>query len=295
MRRNRPWMGAALVVAIIALSAVLHHQLTVYQERRGREARARALSEMPSSAEGMRQALFAALQPVALRNCTLHRFGEANDGGYLMCANLLAGIESGYSYGIAGYDQWGCDISTKLGVPLHQYDCFDTRQPACTAGNTVFHAECIADAKGVSDERVFDTLENQLLKNGDRGKRVVIKMDVEGAEWWSLLATPDDVFRRIDQLAIEFHWVKDAAGGWVHDGRYMALIQRLKEYFHVAHLHFNNHSCVPGLEPFPAWAYEVLFVSKRLAEADPSGPAADRRLLDPPNDPDAPDCQPSPR
>jgi hypothetical protein len=294
MRKN-PWVVATLVVVVVVLIAVLRHQVTVYQERRGREARARELRDMSSGEVGIRRALFAAVQPVALRNCTLQRFGEANDGGYLMCANLLAAVESGYSYGISGYDQWGCDISTKLGVPLHQYDCFDTRQPACAGGKTVFHAECVAEAKAVADARVFDSLENQLVKNGDRGRQLVIKMDVEGAEWWSLLSTPDDVLRRIDQLTIEFHWIEDPAGGWVHDGRYLSLIQRLKEHFHVAHLHFNNHSCVPGLEPFPAWAYEVLFVSKRLAEAEPSAAAPDRRRLDAPNDPHAPDCQPSSR
>ena len=68
-----------------------------------------------------REALYALLRPVALSNCQLQRFGETHDGGYLMCANLLEGVQSGYSYGISGYDQWGCDISTRHNVPVHQY------------------------------------------------------------------------------------------------------------------------------------------------------------------------------
>src|SRR5438876_4320051 len=47
-----------------------------------------------------REALFETLQPVALSNCRLERFGEAYDGGYLMCGNLLENVEAGYSYGI---------------------------------------------------------------------------------------------------------------------------------------------------------------------------------------------------
>src|SRR5688572_20190892 len=78
---------------------------------------------MRNSDPKIRKAIFDLVQPVALANCDLKRFGEANDGGYLMCANLLEGVESGYSYGISGYDQWGCDVSTKLSVPVHQYDC----------------------------------------------------------------------------------------------------------------------------------------------------------------------------
>ena len=67
----------------------------------------------PLAVVQQRRALFDMLQPVALTNCELERFGEAHDGGYLMCGNLLGGVQSGYSYGISGYDKWGCDISTK--------------------------------------------------------------------------------------------------------------------------------------------------------------------------------------
>ena len=67
------------------------------------------------------------------------RIGEAHDGGYVMCANLLD-AEAGYSYGISNYDGWGCGVSTGLGVPVHQYDCFDQRAPRCDGGQTQFHA-----------------------------------------------------------------------------------------------------------------------------------------------------------
>ena len=294
MRRLGPWTRAALVVGIVLLGSVVYRQVTENQERGAREARGRSRG-MPWSHVVMRRTLFAELQPVALRNCTLQRFGEVNDGGYLMCAELLTGVQSGYPYGISGYDGWGCTISTRLNIPLHQYDCFDPRQPACGGGKTVFHNECVADVKSTTDGRVFDSIANQLLANGDRGKHVVIKMDVEGAEWWSLLTTPDDVLQRVDQLAIEFHWVRDAAGGWLHDGRYLTVVQRLKEHFHVAHLHFNNYSCTNDLDPFPAWAYEVLFVSKRLATEDSSRTVANRQAQDAPNNPGAPDCQPTSR
>ena len=76
---------------------------------------------MRSSDRQHRQALFDLLQPVVLSNCEFVRLGEPNDGGYLMCGNLLDRVEAGYSYGIANYDQWGCDIATRLGVVLHQY------------------------------------------------------------------------------------------------------------------------------------------------------------------------------
>lgn len=245
--------------------------------------RPRSLADVMRAADpSVRQRLFDLLQPVSLANCELTRFGEANDGGYLMCANLLSEVQGAYSYGISGYDKWGCDMATTAGVRLHQYDCFDSRQPACPTGDTVFHAECVAGVTKTEDGRPFDTIMNHLQRNGDWGKRVAMKMDVEGAEWESLLDTPDAVLESIDQLAIEFHFV--------HEERFIQVVERLKRFFHVAHLHFNNVSCLGGIEPFPTWAYEVLFVSKRIGKID-----AERRVtlphsLDALNNTRLPDC-----
>lgn len=236
-----------------------------------------------SRREQIRNDLFDELQPVALENCKLERFGESHDGGYLMCGNLFGAVEAGYSYGISGYDGWGCDISRHTSATVHQYDCFDTTAPVCEGGRTRFHGECVAgrrraDAIG----RQFDTLVNQVQRNGHAGKRLVVKMDVEGAEWESLLATPDELLGRIDQLAIEMHGSDRV--------RFVRLIRRLKRHFYVVHLHFNNYSCSDRHRPFPAWAYEVLLVNKSIG-IPAAGPPQLPHLLDAPNNPDLADCQ----
>ena len=60
-----------------------------------------------AAARKLREAILAELQPVALKNCTLKRFGSANDGGYLMCENLIEPLDTGYSYGVGTNDDWG--------------------------------------------------------------------------------------------------------------------------------------------------------------------------------------------
>ena len=112
----------------------------------------------------------------------------------------------------------------------------------------MFHAECVGDTTKTEDGRLFDTMQNQFAKNGDANKRLVMKMDVEGAEWDSLLHASDTTLDNIDQLAIELHYINDE--------RFVRTVLRLKQFFHVAHLHFNNVSCADGLDPFPAWAYQ---------------------------------------
>jgi hypothetical protein len=283
-----------MIVAIL----VVRNQVKVY---RGRQVRAALMQQrhpvvpQPAALVQQRRALFDMLQPVALTNCQLERFGEAHDGGYLMCGNLLGGVQSGYSYGIGGYDKWGCDISTKLDVIVHQYDCFNTSRPRCWRGETIFHEECVSDASTSAHERVFDTVPNHFAKNGDGAKRIVLKMDVEGAEWDTLSSVPDATLEQIDQMAVEFHWEQDERFHWVQEEKHLRVVRRLKQFFEVGHIHFNNASCIGDLQPFPSSAYEVLFVSKRLALVDPSRKAGGVHPLDAPNSPWAADCQPKAR
>jgi hypothetical protein len=246
MRAALGWTGVFVFIAgVMALVAVPRH----YAKPTARQTRERLLRE---------------LQPVVLQNCTLERMGSLYDGGYLMCGNLLGGIQSAYSYGIGPADDWGCAISLRHGVPVHQYDCFSPPQVACDGGQTVFHDECIGPTRDVIESRVFDTLTNQIAKNGDARKTLVVKIDIEGAELESVLATSDRVLDRMDQLAMEIHGT---------DARFLELVRKLKRTFHLVHLHYNNQACSQRFRPLPAWAYQVLFVNKRIGIRDPKNPA----------------------
>lgn len=233
-----------------------------------------------------RARLFAAIRPVRLKNCIMKRYGHPHDGGYVMCANLLGQVESAYSYGIDGRDEWACDVARQTGVPVHQYDCFDPRRPVCEGVQFLFQDECVGGTYEVKDKRVFDTVSHQIAKNGDSAKRLVVKMDVEGSEWDALPAVPDEELGRIDQLLLEFHHTEEP--------RFLGVLEKLKNTFYVVNVHFNNHSCSTDDRPFPAWAFEVLFVNKRIGiidEANPSPPGPNP--LDTPNKADLRDCQAS--
>lgn len=233
-----------------------------------------------------RRKLLAALAPAKLANCTLKRYGDANDGGYLMCGNLMDEARAAYSYGIDGRDQWGCDVARQLGTTVHQYDCFNLTRFRCDRGKFEFHEECVGDRVSAQDGRLFDTLTSQLARNGDADKRLIVKMDVEGSEWSALATTPDSVLALIDQLAVEFHGVNGP--------HFLETVEKLKRHFYVAHFHANNWSCDPEVAPLTAWANDVLFVNKRIgvlaaSDAPPSLPHG----LDAPSNPGGNDCQPA--
>ena len=232
----------------------------------------------------IREQLFSELKTVALENCTLQRFGDAHDGGYLICEDLMKDVTSVYSYGIEGRDKWGCDVSKKYNLVVHQYDCFDTRRPVCAEGNFIFHEECVGDKYYISDNKTFDSFKNQISKNNDDNKKLIVKMDVESAEWDTFSATPDEVLNHIDQLIVEFHGVDQE--------KYISVIKRLKKIFYLVNLHYNNCGCDDKIQPFPAQAYEVLFVNKRIGIPNKNVPVP-RMLasLDSPNLPFYEDCQ----
>lgn len=269
---NRPLIRVTfIVVALAAAAAVLFGELA-------RSADSRRLHA----------AILAELQPVTLKNCTFKRFGSANDGGYLMCENLIEPLDEAYSYGVGPNDDWGCEVSSRYHVPVHQYDCFDPARPTCQGGAFVFHNECVGDRAGSRESRAFDTIENQIKKNGDAGRRLIIKMDIEGGEWDALMATSDDLLASIPQMAMELHGYDDP--------KIVEVLRKLKLNFYLVNLHFNNWSCRPHLA-IPAWAYQVLWVNKRIGELDPTAPVpAPMSPLNAPDSPTWPDCQlPAPK
>ena len=244
------------------------------------------LARRGAAGRKLHEAILAELQPVALKNCTLKRFGSANDGGYLMCENLIEPLDAAYSYGVGRNDDWGCEVSRRYHVPVHQYDCFDPARPTCNGGTFVFHDECVGGHTGYAQSRFFDTLENQIRKNPDSvgSRRLIIKMDIEGAEWESLLAAPDELLASIPQLAMEMHGFDDP--------KILEVLRKLKRNFYLVNLHFNNWSCTSRAAPLPAWAYQVLWVNKRIGIVDPAAPVpAPMSPLNAPDSPTWPDCQ----
>jgi hypothetical protein len=232
---------------------------------------------------GYRAELYSHMQPVKLSNCEFERVGDKHDGGYVICKNLIDRAESLYSYGISASDNWGCTLSARLKKPVHQYDCFNTDRPPCEGATPMFHEECVGPKRETVEGRLFDTVDAQIARNGDAGKRLVMKMDVEGSEWPSLLGLSDAVLQQIDQLSVEFHGVEEA--------HYAVTMAHLARVFHVVNIHYNNWTCSPDVTPFQATAFEVLFVNKQIGVVDTGGAPVVPNPFDSPNNWMRPDCQ----
>ena len=76
------------------------------------------------------------------------------------------------------------------------------------------------------------------------------------------------------------------------EARFVDVVRRLKRQFYLVNLHFNNNGCLPDIAPFPAFAFQVLWVNKRVGIVDPAAPSpGPMSPLNAPDRPDSPDCQ----
>ena len=121
----------------------------------------------------------------------------------------------------------------------------------------------------------------ELLPHADR-KSIVVKMDIEGAEY-RVLADVMDYAAMIDCIAVEFHDTDICAAA------FDALVGLLLLEFCIVHVHGNNYDPIAN-NGFPQTA-EITFLNRRLLPAEPQRSLEHLPMpeVDFPNDPTKPD------
>lgn len=214
----------------------------------------------------------------------IQRFGEPKDGGYLMCQELAAPAAA-MSFGINGFDGWGDSYANRYQVPVHQYDCFNQKVPACPSHRCHFHPICVQDAGPGPSFKPLSVLMDQVAPGGE----VTVKMDVEQAEWGAIRSTDDAHLTRMRQFVLEFHGL----GNQARHAEFLAVMQKLSAHFTVVHTHGNN--CCParhfGKYVIPN-TFEVSLVRKDLATAGACVDTQFRPGMDAANTPKKPERVP---
>lgn len=85
------------------------------------------------------------------------------------------------------------------------------------------------------------TLKEMLRQNGHEECRgMVLKMDVEGAEWEALCSMDEQIFLQFDQIVIELHELLNLN---LKD-KILKSLKKLNDIYAVVHLHGNNSNAV---------------------------------------------------
>ena len=203
------------------------------------------------------------MQLWSARGRKLVRVGNTDDGGYVMMDDFHRGGIA-YSFGISQDVTWDCDMAERgydVFMYDHTIDALPEERPA-------FHFF----RKGIAGKAVppnLDTLAHYVAQNHHAGKKhMILKMDVEGAEWDSLLACSDDLLRSFDQIVLELHDMV------IHeDGeKRLEVLRKLNQTHAVVHVHANNWGKefqIDGRWYTDAW--EVTYANRSVYDMTPGG------------------------
>lgn len=164
--------------------------------------------------------------------CGYIRVGAANDGGYVM-ANYFKTDGIAYSYGISDDVSWDDNVAD-LGYEVYMYDHTIIDLPH---NRKEFHFFRNGIADSCNHDKDVDTLENHLLINGHDSKNgMVLKMDVEGAEYGFMDMVKETTIMRFDQIVFELH----SLNMYKNQERVKRFIEKMNQTHIPVHVHANN-------------------------------------------------------
>ena len=183
-------------------------------------------------AESLRS-LLRALRPLE-PGVELIRIGPDNDGGYLV-PDDLDGIRHAFSPGVSnesGFEAQLADRGMHVFLADHSVD-----EPAAAHPRFVFDKRFVGC---LTDERYMTLDDWHAAKLGaDADAELLLQMDIEGAEYETLLAASPRLLGRFRIMIIEFHWLPQL---W--NEPFFALASRvfgkLLATHAVVHIHPNN-------------------------------------------------------
>lgn len=172
-----------------------------------------------------------------IRGFDFIRVGNLNDGGYIMIddprANKIA-----YSFGINQDVSWDNDMAN-LGYQIFMYDMTIEDLPY---HRPEFHFFKQGIGYKKDPEQMLDTLEHFIKINGhENQKNMILKMDVEGAEWDFLEQVSTETLEQFDQLIFEFHWMLHSED-FEKYAKVITLLQKINKTHQLVHLHAHNAS-----------------------------------------------------
>jgi FkbM family methyltransferase len=212
------------------------------------------------------------------------RIGSANDGGYVI-PDLLESLDYAFCAGVADNSDFEYDLADS-GISVFMID-FSVEAPARNHKLFQFSRFALAPStRGTS----FISLEDWVNQSKAASSNMLLKMDIEGAEWRVLDETPDRVLARFEVIVVEFHWFECVKDLWAF-GLVQSVLNRLLDGFDLVHVHGNNFA--RNLSMFGLSLPEVTeltFLRKRTGNI-PTKPLSWDPGLDRPNDRNAPEIK----
>ena len=171
--------------------------------------------------------------------------GTKKNGCYVMLDDFK-GIKIAYSIGINNIIHFDKTLAEK-GIDIYMYDHTINKLPY---ENSKFHWKKIGI--GGNNERTYNiqTLEEMMKENGHlKEKNMILKIDVEGAEWNSLNDVSEKILLQYKYILIEYHFRT----------KRIALFYNILKKINKSHQSFYVH-CSP-------FSHIIIFGNNRICSA----------------------------
>lgn len=223
----------------------------------------------------------------------LHRYGGNYDGGYILAENLLQNSQIIYSYGVGPEESW-ITFDREMSSRKKTVYLYDNLKNGFWAENDPFF---VFKSEYVNSKNIY----SHIIENNHVEKtNMVLKMDIEGNEYETLLNCSENLFNHFDQVAIEVHDVVNShlepyylinvdniEKRWENK---INLFNKLNKFYYLVHIHGNNNSfkVIDGLPD----VLELLYIRKdKFNEIEKRKNSFPIDGLDFPNNPSQPDIK----
>ena len=176
----------------------------------------------------------------------LKRYGGDYDGGYIFKSDLVNNTKYIYSYGVGPNDTYITFDKEMvcLNKEVYLYDA-SVKNPWWNQQKFHFKSEYVNSHNIVQ----------HIKENGhDNETDMILKMDIEGNEFETLVNCDESLFSHYGQIGIEVHdilnshvepyFIVNAADPALRWQNKINLFTRLNKYYKLVHIHANNCSAV---------------------------------------------------
>lgn len=164
--------------------------------------------------------------------CPLVRIGGNADGGYVMLDDL-GEIDACLSFGIGQNISWEQGMLKKNTGKIYCYDPMIESLPV-NDRRLLFFKQGISGCD--SSSGIYKTMKTIINETGIHSDNLILKMDVEGAEWEFIQSTDSKIFSLFKQMTFELHDLTDMS----RKEEILECLSKLRETHIPVWVHGNN-------------------------------------------------------
>ena len=165
----------------------------------------------------------------------LIRVGGSGDGGYLI-PDDLAGISECFSPGSNKLSNFESEVASRWHIKSVICDSVDEKPSDLTA----FQDFTDAWVGPASDDEKYNSLTDWVEEKSKSGDDFMLQMDIESAEFLTVLATSRQLLKRFRIIVIELHFLEAVKNNWAFEQIYTPFFYKILGDFDPVYLHPNS-------------------------------------------------------